>query len=201
MVIRKIISRYLEALKCPHHLCVDGAQAWEWFQKNHGSCPGVITDLEMPLMGGNALIGHVQSLCPGKPCFIVSGNDLSHNQLPPGTIRAIVKPIVSEQLQQIVTEISDLNNGVEPPPCPYPNLCPYRDQGDTWCPESDVESIDAQIWPCYDQQKHSHYSSRTKNGTFMQWNPRVSIILCSWSMTRFSPHIQCYICSYIINII
>jgi CheY-like chemotaxis protein len=108
MVIRKIISRYLDSLQCAHKVCVDGAQAWDWFVENHASCAGVITDLEMPKMGGDALISKVQELCPGKPCFIVSGNDITPDKLPKGTRRAIVKPIAMEQIESILNEISSL---------------------------------------------------------------------------------------------
>jgi CheY-like chemotaxis protein len=105
MVIRKIISRYLDSLQCAHKVCVDGAQAWDWFVENHSSCAGVITDLEMPKMGGDALISKVQELSPGKPCFIVSGNDISPDKLPSGALRAIIKPITSDQIQLILSEI------------------------------------------------------------------------------------------------
>ena len=84
----------------------DGAQAWDWFRENHSRCAGIITDLEMPKMGGDALIAKVQELSPGKPCFIVSGNDISADKLPHGAIRAIVKPITSEQIQLIIAEVS-----------------------------------------------------------------------------------------------
>jgi DNA-binding NtrC family response regulator len=106
MVIRKIISRYLDSLQCAHKVCVDGAQAWDWFVENHASCAGVITDLEMPKMGGDALISKVQELCPGKPCFIVSGNDITPDKLPHGALRAIIKPITSDQIQLIISEVS-----------------------------------------------------------------------------------------------
>ena len=73
---------------------------------NHASCTGVITDLEMPKMGGESLIAKVQELCPGKPCFIVSGNDISSEKLPPGAIRAIVKPVSVDHIESILKEIS-----------------------------------------------------------------------------------------------
>lgn len=105
MVIRKIISRYLHSFQCVHEMCADGVQAWEWFVENHSKCAGVITDLEMPKMGGDALIAKVQELSPGKPCFIVSGNDITSDKLPKGALRAIVKPITAEQIQSIISEI------------------------------------------------------------------------------------------------
>jgi CheY-like chemotaxis protein len=106
MVIRKIISRYLHSFGCVHKVCSDGSEAWDWFVANHASCAGVITDLEMPKMGGEALIAKVHELCPGKPCFIVSGNDITREKLPPGAIRAIVKPVSIEHIEDILKEIS-----------------------------------------------------------------------------------------------
>ena len=49
------------------------------------SRPGIITDLEMPRMGGDALIAHAKTICAEVPCFIVSG--IALNSLPPGTRR------------------------------------------------------------------------------------------------------------------
>jgi CheY-like chemotaxis protein len=115
MVIRKIISRYLHSFGCVHELCSDGAQAWDWFVANHASCAGVITDLEMPKMGGDVLIAKVQELCPGKPCFIVSGNDISPEKMPPGALRAIVKPITSDQIQLILCEVYASQQNSSPP--------------------------------------------------------------------------------------
>ncbi len=105
MVIRKIISRYLHSFQCVHVMFGDGAQAWEWFLENHSTCAGIITDLEMPKMGGDALIAKVQELSPGKPCFIVSGNDISADKLPQGALRAILKLIAAEQIKSILSEI------------------------------------------------------------------------------------------------
>ena len=105
IVIRKILSRYLQSLECKFELCVDGSVAWEWFKENHQDCAGVITDLEMPMMGGDALIANVQQLCPGLPCFLVSGNDIPHELLPRGALRAIVKPITSSQVEGLLSDI------------------------------------------------------------------------------------------------
>lgn len=106
MVIRKILSKYLDTFKCPHQVCIDGSRAWEWFQQNYQNCPGVISDLEMPVMGGEALIANIQTFCPGKPCFIVSGNEIPSDKLPPGVLRALLKPITAEQVLSILHEIS-----------------------------------------------------------------------------------------------
>lgn len=110
MVIRKIISRYLTANRCAHHICCDGEEAWNWIKRHHSVCSGVITDLEMPKMGGDALVANVQDNYPDIPCFIVSGNDISLETLPRGARRAIVKPISSEQVQGILEEISLLQS-------------------------------------------------------------------------------------------
>jgi CheY-like chemotaxis protein len=106
MVIRKIISRYLTASRVEHHLCCDGEEAWAWIQRHSSICAAVITDLEMPKMGGDTLVANMRDNFPEVPCFIVSGNDISLETLPRGARRAVVKPISSEQVQSIINEIS-----------------------------------------------------------------------------------------------
>ena len=110
MVIRKIISRYLSANNCTHHLCSDGEEAWKWITRHSNICAALITDLEMPKMGGDTLVTLMRDSYPDIPCFIVSGNDISLETLPPGARRAIVKPITSEQVQAILEEVSSLQS-------------------------------------------------------------------------------------------
>jgi CheY-like chemotaxis protein len=105
VVIRKLLSKYLTDLKCPHQLCSDGEEALAWFREHHSDCAAIITDQEMPRMGGDALIWNVQAINASVPCFIVSGNEIPLSRLPTGARRAIVKPLSAGMLEGIVNEI------------------------------------------------------------------------------------------------
>ena len=107
-MIRKILRKYLDGIKVPYHCCEDGLQALEWFQLHHDSCAGVITDLEMPKLGGDALIARVTALKPGFPCFVLSGNAFDAVNLPVGARRAIIKPVVLADVQGVLQEILSL---------------------------------------------------------------------------------------------
>lgn len=80
-------------------------EALHWFEANHTKCSGkwsdyvcflclfllvvsgIITDLEMPRLGGDALITRAKAINSAVPCFIVSG--ISLNTLPPGCERCV----------------------------------------------------------------------------------------------------------------
>jgi CheY-like chemotaxis protein len=109
-VIRKILSKHLVSLSVVHQLCVDGCNAWTWLKENSTNCCGVITDLEMPKMGGLELIGHVHDHFPDIPCFIASGNEILPIDLPPGARWAILKPILVEDVTKILLEIRKLQH-------------------------------------------------------------------------------------------
>jgi FixJ family two-component response regulator len=76
------------------------------------NCFGVLTDLEMPRMGGNALIDRLKQICPSMPCMIVSGNNIAVESCPPGALRAILKPITLEQIQGAVLELKSHNGAI-----------------------------------------------------------------------------------------
>lgn len=104
-VVRRIVGKYLQKINVPFHSCVDGVEALEWFMDNMDSCFGVLTDLEMPRMGGNALIDRLKQICPHMPCMIVSGNNIAVESCPAGALRAILKPITLEQIRGAVAEL------------------------------------------------------------------------------------------------
>lgn len=109
MVIRKIVSHYLSANNCTHHVCSDGDEAWKWIQQHSSICAALITDLEMPKMGGDTLVTLMRESYPNIPCFIVSGKDMSLD-IPEGARRAIVKPITSEQVLSLLDEVASLQS-------------------------------------------------------------------------------------------
>jgi CheY-like chemotaxis protein len=111
-VVRRIVGKYLQKLNVPFHSCVDGVEALEWFMEHMDNCFGVLTDLEMPRMGGNALIDRLKQICPSMPCMIVSGNNIAVESCPPGALRAILKPITLEQIQGAVLELKSHNGAI-----------------------------------------------------------------------------------------
>ena len=104
-VIRRIFSKYLDERGVTYQMCNDGEQALFWFQNNYVDCAAIVTDLEMPRMGGEALIANAKLVDPDVPCFIVSGNDVLRSNLPPGARKAYVKPISSQRVDSIIEEI------------------------------------------------------------------------------------------------
>jgi hypothetical protein len=65
-------------------------------------------------MGGDALIAKSRVINPSVPCFMVSGNEISADQLPTGVRRAIIKPISASALEGIVDEVEAMQLAESP---------------------------------------------------------------------------------------
>jgi DNA-binding NtrC family response regulator len=107
-IIRKIMCKMLDKINIKYQMCNDGLDASQWFRSHAKDCAGVITDLEMPKMGGGALVEVARSVNPSLPCYIVSGNEIAQVNLPAGVRRAIVKPVSVEQIISVLSEILSL---------------------------------------------------------------------------------------------
>ena len=105
-IVRRLVARHLDTLKCKYVMFEDGKQGMEWFSANVSQCCGVLTDVQMPHADGATVIAHVKALSARTPCYIMSGDEYSDDQLPPGTKRAFVKPLSLGDVGQIVHEIS-----------------------------------------------------------------------------------------------
>lgn len=108
-VVRRILERYLSKLKVPFMSFPDGTYALEWYKDNHAICMGVITDLEMPQMGGLALISHIKEMTPDAPCYIISGNNIAVENVPSNVLGALVKPVTMEQLKHVVVMLTNVD--------------------------------------------------------------------------------------------
>lgn len=106
-VVRRLLSRCLDRLGVPHHVCGDGMEAKIWLENNPGVCFGIITDLEMPRMAGDGLIRAAKSMEKDLPCVIVSGNNLSPENIPEGVSKVLLKPILLDQLKDILLYMYD----------------------------------------------------------------------------------------------
>lgn len=106
-VVRRILERYIKRVGIPCHSCKDGVEAWNWFKENHENCRGIITDLEMPKMGGDMLISLVLEMKPSTPCVVVSGNNIAAANVPEGALRSILKPITMDQTKDVLIEMHD----------------------------------------------------------------------------------------------
>lgn len=109
-MILKIIGKILEGLKVKFHQCRDGLEASHWIKENHASCAGILTDLEMPNVGGDALIALATEIDPDLPCYVVSGTDIAPVNLPQGARRAITKPISSNDIYSVLREILNMQS-------------------------------------------------------------------------------------------
>lgn len=108
VVIRKIVGKYFDSIRLPYVSCEDGLEAATWLKRQLHSCAAIITDLEMPKMGGDALIALAMMLDPKLPCFVLSGNDITSVNLPRGARRAIVKPVSNSDLHSVLREVLSL---------------------------------------------------------------------------------------------
>eukprot|EP00602_Paraphysomonas_sp_CaronLab_P001673 CAMPEP_0185033486 /NCGR_PEP_ID=MMETSP1103-20130426/22467_1 /TAXON_ID=36769 /ORGANISM="Paraphysomonas bandaiensis, Strain Caron Lab Isolate" /LENGTH=735 /DNA_ID=CAMNT_0027569767 /DNA_START=376 /DNA_END=2583 /DNA_ORIENTATION=+ len=104
-VIRRIVGRYLEKFEVRFHTCSDGTEALEWFKRNKNLCFGLITDLEMPRMGGDALIQQIKMMCPTLPCVVVSGNEIPASAKPIGAAACFVKPLSLSNMNDLLHEL------------------------------------------------------------------------------------------------
>eukprot|EP00602_Paraphysomonas_sp_CaronLab_P006418 CAMPEP_0185031246 /NCGR_PEP_ID=MMETSP1103-20130426/18612_1 /TAXON_ID=36769 /ORGANISM="Paraphysomonas bandaiensis, Strain Caron Lab Isolate" /LENGTH=700 /DNA_ID=CAMNT_0027566707 /DNA_START=189 /DNA_END=2291 /DNA_ORIENTATION=- len=107
-VVRRMLVRLFDKLDVPCHSCVDGSDALDWFADHQQDCCGIITDLEMPKMGGETLIRHVKEINPTLPCVVVSGNETIATSMPKGAERALMKPIAIDDLQEVLKEMLKL---------------------------------------------------------------------------------------------
>lgn len=106
-IIRRIMSKILTNLNVSFHMCEDGAEALDWFKANNEDCAAIITDLEMPMMGGEALLTAVRSLSYGQlPCYIVTGKEMQGDEFNTLNVKGVVrKPISLVKLREVVGEI------------------------------------------------------------------------------------------------
>ena len=104
-MIRKILRKYLKVCRCNFHICSDGEQAIAWFNEHSAECIAIITDLEMPRMGGDALIAAANAINPDLPCYIISGSNIPAVKLPRGAKRSVLKPISLDRVESIVQEV------------------------------------------------------------------------------------------------
>ena len=108
-VIRRLIARMFNKLGVPCFCANDGYEALEWFKRNDSICCGLVTDLEMPRMGGEALIHSVLLLQPALPCIVISGNEMVTTNLPDGAMRALTKPISVDALHDVLENMLGLS--------------------------------------------------------------------------------------------
>ena len=107
-IIRKIMSKMLDNVNVSYHICKDGFEALQWFQEHVEVCAAIITDLEMPKMGGDVLILQARQINPQLPCYVVSGTDIGAVNLPSGARMAVIKPLSSEKIVEILEDICSL---------------------------------------------------------------------------------------------
>ena len=109
-VVREVICRLLvmsgfDVLEAP-----DGEEALELIENLSGDLDLVLTDLNMPKVGGRELAERLARLRPGTPVLFMSGNPLTSESmdrtLPSGTA-FIPKPFSADTLTRKVHELID----------------------------------------------------------------------------------------------
>jgi CheY-like chemotaxis protein len=69
--LRRLISLYLQRHGYEVSLAENGRQAWRMFRR--ASYDLVITDLQMPVMDGAALMARIKALSPETPVVLITG--------------------------------------------------------------------------------------------------------------------------------
>ena len=99
-MLRKIMTRTLEARGYRVVAAEDGAAAWDLLQR--GNIQAVVTDVIMPNLGGVELARRVESLRDGPPVALVSGYAKPDTA---GDRPYLTKPFRPDQLTTLVSQL------------------------------------------------------------------------------------------------
>ena len=109
-VVREVICRLLELRGFDVLEAPDGEEALELIENLSGDLDLVLTDLNMPKVGGRELAERLARLRPGTPVLFMSGNPFASGSmdrtLPHGTA-FIPKPFSADTLTRKVHELID----------------------------------------------------------------------------------------------
>lgn len=101
---RSSMQRVLERQGYEVIVASDGIEALRLLQETHVAVDLLVTDVQMPGMQGDALVGQVRRLWPDLPVLFVSGEP-SYATLPDssgGRARFLLKPFGAEELVESV---------------------------------------------------------------------------------------------------
>lgn len=101
--IQNIVSRFLEFLGFEVALAINGIEALAVFLASTFDL--VLTDLEMPVMDGLSLAGHIKERSPSTPVILLTGSDRETvlKKVEKGPVDSVIfKPFILEDLQSTV---------------------------------------------------------------------------------------------------
>lgn len=108
-LIRELIAEWLAAAGYRTRAADNGATALRLLHEHRSDL--IITDLHMPILGGEAVIARLRDACPEVPVIAISGHFRSGRQFTPervlaqGAQRALPKPLSRLDLLGAVREI------------------------------------------------------------------------------------------------
>ncbi len=100
-----VVSEFLEYLGFEVALADNGLEALSKFQKHDFDL--VLTDLQMPVMDGLTLAGHIKERSPVTPVILMTGSDrdtLCNQEGKKSVDSVIFKPFLMEELQRVIHE-------------------------------------------------------------------------------------------------
>lgn len=103
-MIRYVLERYLKSAGCRVTMANNGADAVALCERSHFDV--LITDQNMPIMKGDALIARARSLRPEMKCVLLSADPVGALALPAGTT-CLAKPLSRRELIRLVVPAPD----------------------------------------------------------------------------------------------
>lgn len=121
--VRKTLTDILRAMRYPDGLEIEGAaDGREGLEAVVRQLPDlVLLDLQMPRMGGLALLKQIRDVGPRLPVIVISAtqeNKLSTEALRGGAVAYLPKPFDPRHVEMLVTTF--LDTGKSRPPKPIP---------------------------------------------------------------------------------
>ncbi|MBF0486973.1 MAG: response regulator [Nitrospirae bacterium] len=108
--IRTLVARFLKRRVAKVFEAVNGKEGLDIYISNKDEIDLVITDIQMPVMNGMAMIAAIQKLNDTQPIIITTGyNDELHTS--DKVCRNIIKPIDNDQLIEAILSCIGVENG------------------------------------------------------------------------------------------
>jgi len=113
-IVREFVSTALQKLGYSVSLCVNGAEAVEYFKVHHQDIDLVILDLIMPVLSGPDTFRELKAIDPSVKVLISSGfsqNETTNGLIDEGALGLLSKPFrISELSQMLVKHIADASS-------------------------------------------------------------------------------------------
>jgi len=112
-IVREFVSTALQKLGYSVSLCINGAEAVEYFKDSHQDIDLVILDLIMPVLNGPDTFRELKAIDPDVKVLISSGfsqNETTNGLVDEGALGLLSKPFkINELAHALAKHISDIN--------------------------------------------------------------------------------------------